>query len=293
MIPRELIKKIRRIQITTSRIVNDLMAGQYHSAFKGRGMEFSEVREYIPGDDIRTIDWNVTARFNKPFVKRFVEERELTVMFLNDISGSQAFGSAESLKSELAAEISAVLAFSAIRNNDQVGSILFSDRIESYIPPKKGAQHVLRVVRDLLYEKPAGRGTNIAAALEYLNKVQKKRAVVFLVSDFKSANYEKALRIVNKRHDLVGIIVDDPREMAVPKTRWITFEDAETGRVVCVDLSKKGIRDLFEKKAVEAAAAREKFLASAGVDFLKVSTGVPYEAALYRFMQARSRRMMR
>jgi uncharacterized protein (DUF58 family) len=291
VISKELFKKIRRIQITTSRLVNDVMAGQYHSAFKGRGMEFSEVREYIPGDDIRTIDWNVTARFDRPFVKRFVEERELTVFFLNDISGSQGFGTAESLKSELSAEICALLAFSAIKNNDQVGSILFSDRIESFIPAGKGSTHVLRVIRDLLYQRPGSRKTNLTMALDYLGQVQKKKAVVFLVSDFMDAGYEKSLRIANKHHDLVAVIVEDPRELNAPECGWIVVEDAETGEEACIDLSNRHVLESFRKSAEDRAAARDKFLASAGIDYLKISTGFPYEAALYRFMQQRSRRM--
>ncbi len=291
MISRELVRKIKRIQITTNRIVNQAMAGQYQSAFKGRGMEFSEVREYIPGDDIRTIDWNVTARFSKPYVKRYIEERELTVLFLNDISGSLGFGTISRLKSELSAEICAILAFSAIKNNDRIGSILFSDRIESYIAPQKGVQHVLRVIRDLLVQKPIGRGTSITNAVEYLNRVQKRRAVVFLVSDFLDAGYEKAVRIAARRHDLVAVIVEDPRESEMPSVRWMTFQDAETGEEICVDLSKKAIREQFQNQILAARTARDRFIASAGIDCLKIRTDQPYEADLYRFMKSRARRM--
>ena len=290
MIPKELFKKIRRIEITTSKLVNDVMAGQYQSAFKGRGMEFSEVREYIPGDDIRSIDWNVTARFNRPYVKRFVEERELTVIFLHDISGSQDFSSAKGLKSELSAEISAILAFSAIKNNDQVGSILFSDRIESYIPPKKGAKHVLRVIRELLVRKPSGRGTDITAALEYLGRVQKKKAVVFLVSDFQDQGYEKAIRICNKRHDLVGILIEDPREKELPAVPWMFLEDAETGEYALVNTGSKDVRQQYADRVAMMGAEREKFFASAGVDCLRISTDKSYESDLYRFLAARARR---
>jgi uncharacterized protein (DUF58 family) len=254
-------------------------------------MEFSEVREYVAGDDIRTIDWNVTARFNKPFVKRYIEERELTVMFLNDISASQTFGTAQGLKSELAAEISAILAFSAIKNNDQVGSILFSDRIESYIPPKKGSTHVLRVIRDLLFKQPESRNTNLSLALDYLGQVQKKRAVVFLVSDFMDDGYEKALRIANRHHDLVAIEIEDPREREIPCSGWMIMEDAESGEEACVNLSSPRIMEKFKDDAQKRSAAREKFFATAGIDHLKISTGTPYEAVLYRFMQMRTRRM--
>jgi len=271
--------------------VNDMMAGQYLSAFKGRGMEFAEVREYIPGDDIRTIDWNVSARYDKLFVKRFVEERELTVLFLIDISGSQGFGSSNQLKSELAAEICAILAFSAIKNNDQVGSLLFSDRIESFIPPKKGTKHVLRVIRDILYKVPEGRGTNINNVLEYLMRVQKRRAVVFLVSDLLDSGYENAIRIVNRYHDLAAFIIEDPREFDVPKTGWITLEDAESGEIVCVDLSKKSVRDRFKKQTSEMADIRNNLLASSNIDYLKLRTDHPYEAGLYRFLKARAKKM--
>ncbi|MBN1357040.1 DUF58 domain-containing protein [bacterium] len=291
MISTELRKKIRRIEITTNRLVNQAMAGQYLSAFKGRGMEFSEVREYIAGDDIRSIDWNVTARYNKPFVKRYVEERELTVLFLIDISGSQGFGSSEQLKSELAAEICAILAFSAIKNNDQVGSILFSDRIESFIPPQKGATHVLRVVRDILFTKPEGRNTQISAALEYLIRVQKKRAVVFLVSDFLDTGYRRPLYIVNRHHDLVAIQLQDPREFEVPGTGWFTLSDTETGMDICVDFSRPVVREEFRRRTDEISRATDRILSGAGIDHLKLRTDIPYESALYRFLQARARRM--
>jgi len=285
VISKELKKKIRRIEITTNRLVNDIMAGQYVSAFKGRGMEFSEVREYLPGDDIRTIDWNVTARFNKPYVKRFVEERELTVFFLMDISGSQEFGSMDRLKSEIAAEICAILAFSAIKNNDQVGSILFSDSVESYLPPKKGSKHVLRVVRDILYQQPHGRGTDINAAMEFFSKVQKRRAVVFIVSDFMDSDYEKALRIANRRHDVVSIVIEDPRELELPAGGWIYMEDSETRQTACLDLSKKTTRQRFKKRIEEKT---ETFVSVYGKT---IRTDQPYEADLYRFLKARARRM--
>ena len=291
MIPKELRQKIKRIEITTNRLVTDILAGQYVSAFKGRGMEFSEVREYIPGDDIRTIDWNVTARYNRPFVKQFVEERELTVMFLHDVSGSQTFGSAVQLKSELSAEISAILAFAAIRSNDQVGSILFSDHVENFIPPQKGAKHVLRVVRDLLAFKPTGTGTKIETALEYLERVQKRRAVVFIVSDFLDEGYEKAMRIAARYHDIVALIIEDPRELELPQVRYFSFVDCETNQLACVDLSNKKIREQFKILKSQAIEKRDRFLASAGIDCLKIRTDQPYEVALQRFLKMRSRRM--
>ncbi len=290
MISSELLKKIRRIEITTNRIVNSVVGGQYQSAFKGRGMEFSEVREYTPGDDIRTIDWNVTARFGKPFVKRFIEERELTVMLLNDISGSQYFGTRDYLKSELAAEVSAILAFSAIKNNDQVGSILFSDRIQSYIPPKKGSTHVLRVIRDLLFQKASGL-TNINHALEYFSRVQKKRSVVFLVSDFLDDGYEKNLRIAHRHHDFVAVVIEDPSEIEMPAMGWLTVEDAETGEIMHINLRKKSVRDRIRETVEEKRQKRDALFRSAGIDVLYIKTDKPYHRDLYRFFKRRAERM--
>ena len=226
----ELIKKIRQIQIYTSRMVNTTFAGQYESVFKGRGMQFEEVREYTPGDDIRTIDWNVTARAGKPYIKRFVEERELTVMLVVDLSASGQFGTRGKLKNELAAEFCAVLAFAAIRNNDKVGLIIFTDQIELFIPPKKGAGHVLRLIRELLMFKIPNKKTNIPLALEYLGKVIRKKATVFLVSDFIAEDFKKTLGLVNKRHDVIAASVHDPAEMDLPKAGLIEFKDAETGK---------------------------------------------------------------
>jgi len=216
VIPKELLKQIRRIQIRTSHLVNDVLAGQYESVFKGQGMEFKEVREYQPGDDIRSIDWNVTARTGRPFVKLFTEERELTVMLVVDVSGSGIFGSQEKLKNEMAAELCALLAFSAIKNNDKVGLIMFTGDVEKYVPPKKGRPHVLRVIREVLYYEPVNRGTDLVAALEFLNRVTTRRCVVFLVSDFMAEGYEKVLRVVSKRHDVIAVTITDPREEALP-----------------------------------------------------------------------------
>lgn len=273
------------------------MAGQYQSAFKGRGMEFAEVREYIPGDDIRTIDWNVTARAGRlsgalqPYVKQYVEERELTVLLVNDMSGSHFFGTQNRLKSELSAEISAILAFSAIRNNDRVGSILFSDEIQSFIPPQKGTQHVLRVIRDLLYTQPDTRGTNIANALEYLNRIQKRRAVVFLVSDFLDTGFEKNLKLAAKRHDLVAIVVEDPREYLLPDAGWLTLNDSETGKVYTINSSNRAVRTKWNETTNTMRQERDRLLQKAGVDVLHVTTERSYESDLYRFLRERTRRM--
>ncbi|NUO81345.1 DUF58 domain-containing protein, partial [candidate division KSB1 bacterium] len=235
MIPKEILKKVRRLEIQTRALVNDVFSGEYHSVFKGRGMAFAEVREYVLGDDVRNIDWNVTARTGHPFVKVFDEERELTVMLLVDVSSSGEFGTHEQMKGDIAAEICALLAFSAIKNNDKVGLIIFTDRIEKFVPPKKGRTHVLRVLREVLYHKPEGHGTNITTALEYLNRVIRRKAVVFLVSDFLSEGYEKALRVAGKRHDLVAIPITDPRETEIPNVGLVELEDAETGEVHLLD----------------------------------------------------------
>jgi uncharacterized protein (DUF58 family) len=237
MIPREILKKIRRIQITTSRMVADVFAGQYQSVFKGKGMEFYEVREYLPGDEIRSIDWNVTARMGNPYVKKFVEERELTVMLLLDMSLSCYFGSVRQLKSQLAAELCSVLAFSAIQNNDKIGLIAFTDRIEKFIPPRKGLTHVLRVIREALYFKPQGRGTDIPKAIEYLNRVTTRKTVTFIISDFYSREFKKALSIANKRHDIIAITITDPREINLPNIGIIKLEDAETQNSYLIDTS--------------------------------------------------------
>ncbi len=291
MITRELAKKIRRIQITTNRIVNQVMAGQYQSAFRGRGMEFTEVREYSPGDDIRTIDWNVTARYQKPFVKQYVEERELTVLFLVDVSGSQNFGTTRMLKSELAAELSAVLAFSAIKSNDRVGCILFSDIVESFIPPQKGTQHVLRVIRDILYTRPKASRTDIDSVLDYLNRIQKRRAVVFLVSDFLDTHFAKNLRLTARRHDLVAVVVDDPAELRLPNIGWAMLRNPESNKDYMVNTSKALVREEFQRKIAEQRAERDRLLKSARVDTLYVSTDKSYESDLYFFLRNRAKRI--
>jgi uncharacterized protein (DUF58 family) len=290
MIPKEILKKVRYIEIQTRGIVNDVFSGQYHSVFKGRGMDFAEVREYQFGDDIRTIDWNVSARAGKPYVKVFEEERELTVMLLVDVSSSAEFGTQNRIKGELAVELCAVLAFSAIKNNDKVGLIIFTDRIEKYLPPKKGKSHVLRVLRELLYFKPEGKKTNISAALEFLSRVLRKRATVFLVSDFISETYEKALQVANKRHDIVAMTIIDPREQKMPDVGLIEFEDAETGETVVVDTADSAVMSLFSYKTNEERQKREKLFNSMNIDHIDIYTNKSYVEPLIAFFRTRARR---
>lgn len=290
MIPKEILKKVKRIEITTRGIVNDVFSGEYHSVFKGRGMEFSEVREYMIGDDIRTIDWNVTARTGRPHVKIFEEERELTVMLLVDASSSGEFGTFERMKSDIATELCALLAFSAIKNNDKVGLIIFTDRIEKFVPPKKGKRHVLRVLRELLYHETQGQGTDISLALEYLNRIVTRRAVVFLVSDFISTGYEKALRIANRRHDLVAITITDPREMELPNVGLVELEDAETGEIIVLDTTYGGVRSEFAEKSSVVKSSRDRMLRSMDVDTIDIRTDQPYIEPLIRFFRQRAKR---
>ncbi len=290
MVPAEILKKVRRIQIVTSALVNDFFAGQYHSAFKGRGMEFEEVREYQPGDDVRTIDWNVTARSGRPFVKSFREERELTVLLLVDVSASQEFGTRAQLKSELVAEIGATLAFSAIRNNDKVGLVLFTDRVERFVPAGKGTRHVLRVVRELLYHKPVGRQTDIEAALEYLDHVLSRRCVVFVISDFEAPDFSKALRIVRHRHDLIPIWVTDRREARLPPVRFIELFDPESGEQVLADTGSRSVRQRFAALRAERSQRLLSDLRRLGIDLVRVETGESFVDPLRRFFRRRGRR---
>lgn len=290
MISEELAKKIRILQITTRKVVNDVLAGEYGSVFRGRGMEFDEVREYMPGDEIRTIDWNVTARTGTAYVKRFVEERELTVMFVVDLSASGAFGSVSKLKNEVAAEFCSLLAFSAVKNNDKVGLIVFTDQIEMYIPPKKGTQHVLRVIRELLNFKPRQASTDIEGALDFLGKVTKKRSVVFLVSDFQAEGFEKPMRVIGKRHDLVAVTVVDPREVSLPNVGLVELEDAETGEIVLIDTGSAGIRKRYERLGREQSDRFRDLFSSMGVDQIEVMTDRDYVPNLVRFFRMRERR---
>lgn len=291
MLPKEIIRKIRRIEITTSKLVTDLLAGQYESVFKGRGIEFDEVREYQPGDEIRSIDWNVTARMGHPFIKKYVEERQLTVMLLLDASGSSYFGTTKRFKSELAAEVCAVLAFAAIQNNDRVGLIIFTDRIEKFIPPRKGLQHVLRVVREALYFKPKGRGTDIAGALRYLDGVTTRRAVTFIISDFFAADFKKPLSIANKKHDVIAVTITDPRELGLPKAGLVELADAEKGSIMIIDTSSERLRERFSSKAHHIAEERKKLFGSISVDHIDIRTDKPYIEEFIRFFKMRERRI--
>ncbi len=288
---RELLRKVRRIQVRVDRLVNDVVVGEYRSVFKGRGMEFEEVREYVPGDEIRMIDWNVTARTGLAHVKRHVEEREMTVILLVDLSLSGRFGSAEQLKVDLATEISAVLAFSAIKNNDKIGLLIFTDHVEMFIPAKKGKRHVLRVIRELLSFEPAAGGTDVAGALEFLNKVLHRKAVVFLVSDFIDTEFERDLALTKSRHDLIPVRVSDPRETSLPDVGLIELEDAETGERVLVDTRNRRIRDLFAASEREGQASLTGLMRSLGMDALEVSTDRPYMKDVMGFFRRRERRM--
>ncbi len=287
MIPQDLLKKVRRIELRTSRLVDDVLAGGYHSAFKGRGMEFEEVRQYQIGDDVRTIDWNVSARFGEPFVKLYREERELTVMLLVDVSGSQHFGTHKQFKDELVAEICATLSISAIRNNDKVGLICFSDRIEAYIPPRKGTKHVLRVIRELLALEPEGSGTDISGALEFLNKVQKKRSIVFLVSDMQDHHWQRPLQIANRRHDVVAVRTDDTAEHDLPNVGLMRIVDPETNRTRVIDTSSKKVRKTWNQLSSERTIAIEQTLRRCNVDQIHVQTGEPFTNALRQFFRRR------
>jgi uncharacterized protein (DUF58 family) len=286
----EVLKKVKAIQIHTRRTVNDVLAGEYSSVFKGRGMEFDEVREYVPGDDVRSIDWNVTARMGHPYVKRFVEERELTVLFVVDLSASGAFGSVHALKNEVAAEVCAMLAFSAIKNHDKVGLVIFTDTVELYIPPKKGTRHVLRVIRELLFFKPRKASTDIAGALDFAGKVSKKRGVLFLVSDFLGSAYEKPLRILGKRHDIIAVSITDPREVTMPNVGLVELEDAETGEVVLLDTGSRAVRARYEREGRERMIGLKTSLVSSGVDQIEVTTDRDYVRSLVRFFRNRERR---
>ncbi len=290
MIPKEILKKVKRIEIQTRGLVNDVFSGEYHSVFKGRGMEFSEVREYQFGDDIRTIDWNVTARMGHPFVKIFEEERELTVVLLVDVSSSGEFGTVQQMKGEIAAEICALLAFSAIKNNDKVGLIVFTDEVEKFVAPKKGKSHVLRVVREILYHKPQGRGTDIGKALQFLSRITHRRAVVFLVSDFINTDYEKALQIANRRHDIIAISITDPRERELPDVGLIELEDAETGESFLLDTSDEAVRRDVSQRANANTLARQKLFRSINVDHIDIGTQFSYIEPLIRFFRMRAKR---
>ena len=289
MLPQEIAKKVKGIELRTKRMVNDIFSGEYHSVFKGRGIEFSEVREYGIGDDIRSIDWNVTARMGTPFVKTYEEERELTVMLVVDASASGMFGTRGALKEEIAAEVSAVLAFSAIKNNDRVGLIIFTDCIELFIPPEKGKKHVLRVIREILYFKPKGRLTNIPAAIEHINAMLKRRAIVFLISDFFAADYERALRVTGRKHDLIAVRIRDEREDVLTDSGVLVFEDAETGAIRYIDTSSHSVRKKYWQYRQNHNRELKNLFRRCGVDEIVLSTGKPYEEELIRFFKERMR----
>ena len=290
MIPKELAKKIRYIQIYTSKAVNESLAGEYESVFKGRGMEFAEVREYQIGDEIRSIDWNVTARMGEPYVKLFVEERELTVIFLVDLSASGAFGSTRQIKNEVAAELCALLAFSAIKNNDKVGLIVFTDDVEMFIPPAKGTTHVLRLIRELLNFTPKQAQTNISAGIEYLGRVTNKRSVVFLISDFLGEGFEKQLHILAKRHDLIAVSITDPREVRMPNVGLIELEDAESGERILIDTGGAAVRKQYEKLGSARQGRLRELFRSMDVDQIEVFTDRDYVFDLVKFFRTRERR---
>jgi uncharacterized protein (DUF58 family) len=290
MLTKELVKQVRQIEIKTKGLVNQVFSGEYHSVFKGRGMEFSEVREYQFGDDIRNIDWNVTARFGHPFIKIFEEERELTVMMLVDLSGSLIFGTIEKTKQQIAAELSAILAFSAMKNNDKVGLLLFTDKIEKFVPPRKGRMHVLRIIREVLSFEPVGKTTNLKGALEYMNNAIKKKSIVFLLSDFMDSGYEKILKIVGRKHDLIGIVLNDQREKEIPKMGLIKFTDAETGLERWIDTSSKNFQKNLGSIRWNNMQKLKSLFTSGRIDNIEINTGENYVAPLVRFFRLRESR---
>lgn len=291
MIPSEILKKIRRLDIRTKKMVQDIFAGEYHSVFKGRGMEFSEVRSYQMGDDVRSIDWNVTARMGEPFVKVFEEERELTVILLVDVSSSGEFGTHNRLKREIALEICALLAFAADMNNDKVGLIMFTDEVERFVPPRKGRTHILRILREILYFTPKHKKTDLTVALDYLNRITKRKAIVFLASDFYDEGFAKPLSIAAKKHDVVPIVVEDPREENLPSIGLMELEDAETGERLLVDTSDRRLLKLFGENVSKKALERKKMFASIGLDFITIRTDKPYMDDLTIFFKKRAARL--
>ena len=301
MIPREILKKIRQIELRTNRLVNESLAGAYHSVFKGQGMNFDEVREYQPGDDVRAIDWNVTARMNHPFIKKFVEERELTLMLVVDVSGSGLFGSRAQSKRELAAEIASVLAFSAIRNNDKVGVLLFTDDVEKFIPPRKGRSHVLRVIREVLFFEPKRRGTDLVNALEFMGRVLPHKAICVVVSDFLSLAggivlpkpVQTSLRIANRRHDVVAVQITDRHELELPALGRLILEDAETGEVLEVNTGDRASRDVFALRQQKQMGELARQFRASGIDSIQLRTDEAYGAALGKFFETREKRRLR
>ncbi len=291
MIPREILKKVRYVEISTRGLVDEVFGGEYHSVFKGRGIDFAEVREYQYGDDVRTIDWNVTARTGQPFVKVYQEERELTVMLLVDVSASGDFGSREQMKGEMAIELCAVLAFSAIKNNDKVGLIIFSDRVEKFVPPRKGRSHVLRVLRELFFHEPEGRRTDLSAPLEYMSRVLRRRAVAFVVSDFLGEDFGKSLAVAGRRHDVIAVRTGDRREADLPAMGLVEFEDPETGRHAVVNTSSRAFRERYRTLAAQRREQQDQVFRRSAVDVIDIETGRPYVQPLRRFFEERARRI--
>lgn len=291
MIPKEVLKKIRHIEIRTTRLVNDLFGGSYESVFKGQGIEFADVREYVAGDDVRTIDWNVTARSQQPFVKKFVEERELSVLFVVDMSGSQYFGSGLKLKSEVAAEITAALAFSAVKNSDKVGMLIGTDEVEKFVPLKKGKKHVLRVIREILYYAPKRKKTHLASSFQYLHNFLTRTAVIFVISDFLDEGYEKSLKILSQRHDVIAIKIKDRREKEMPNVGLIEFEDSETGETLLINSAKRKVRETYRRNAEKRDEELDKLLKSLRIDKIDVSAEASYVEPLMKFFKVREKRL--
>lgn len=292
MLPKEILKHIRRIEIKTKRLVNEVFAGEYESVFKGHGVEFTEVREYVPGDGVRRIDWNVTARMGHPYVKKFREERELTLVFAIDASASEYFGTTSRQKINLASEVTALLSFSALLNNDKVSLLLFTDGIEKFLPPKKGKTHILRIIRDLIYFRPKGKRTDIENALEHLNKFIRKRAIVFLISDFMDEGYEKAMKITARKHDLIAIRIVDPLEISIPEFNgWMLVTEAESGRISWIDMGNRKRCMAYGLQRVDRLKEQEEFLAMNDIDLIDLNTSQPYVDELVRFFSVRERRL--
>jgi len=290
----EILAKVRRIEILTGRLVAETFAGEYLSVFKGRGMEFAEVREYAPGDDVRSIDWNVTARTGRLHIRRYAEERELTAVVACDLSGSQFFGSGQNLKKEIAAELSAILAFSALQNNDKVGLFLFTDSVEEYVPPKKGRTHVLHLIRDVLAYEPRAAGTKIAAALDTVNRVLKRRSILFLISDFRDEGFEKSLRLAALKHDVIPILISDPHEAAIPRAgAFLRVRDPESGRRFLIDASQKSGLQAYQNKERERLARLSSIFSQCGLDPIRINTDASYIDPVVRFFRRRAKRLRR
>ncbi|TFB13096.1 DUF58 domain-containing protein [Candidatus Marinimicrobia bacterium MT.SAG.4] len=290
MLPKEVLENVRRLEIGTKGLVNEIFSGEYHTVFKGRGMEFAEVREYVPGDDIRLIDWNVSARTGSPFIKVFSEERELSMMLVVDMSRSGTFGSSYRMKDEVAIEICALLAFSAMKNNDKVGLLIFTDRVEKFIPPRKGRQHVLRILREIVYHEPENKGTDMNSALEYLLRVIRRNSVVFILSDFMDDGFQKSLRVVSSKHDVIAIKVTDKLEIQLPDAGMISLVDAETGENVVVDTSDEKIRNSYSALRQAQQERLEKMFKKINLDYININTGESYVEPLYKFFRKRAKR---